>query len=165
MTTGNPSQPRYRKRPHGMSRWFIRMPITFYRLRLGWLFGHRFLLLNHTGRKSGASRQTVLEVLRWDDAAHTPTVVSGFGSKSDWYLNVRHNPKVNIHIGREQFDAEAVELSPEEAAVEFIDYARRHPGAMKALAKTLDYPWDGSEASCREMAKLLPVLKFRPTKS
>jgi deazaflavin-dependent oxidoreductase (nitroreductase family) len=141
---------------------FFRLPIWLYRLKLGWLLGHRFLLLKHTGRKSGATRQTVLEIIRWDITTRTPIVVSGFGKKSDWYLNVCHTPKVSIQIGREHFAAEAVVISPEAAASEFRDYAIRHPRAMKSLASTLDYPWDGSEASCNSLAQLLPMLAFRP---
>jgi hypothetical protein len=30
--------------PTGLSRLLFRMPIAIYRLRLGWLFGHRLLL-------------------------------------------------------------------------------------------------------------------------
>jgi hypothetical protein len=32
--------------PKGLSRLFYRAPIWLYRLKLGWLLGHRFLLLN-----------------------------------------------------------------------------------------------------------------------
>ena len=39
------------------------MPIYLYRLDLGRLLGHRFLLLVHRGRKSGLLRETVLEVI------------------------------------------------------------------------------------------------------
>ena len=49
--------------PTGVSRWLFRMPIGLYRLRLGWLLGDRFLLLHHTGRKSGLPRQAVVEVV------------------------------------------------------------------------------------------------------
>jgi deazaflavin-dependent oxidoreductase (nitroreductase family) len=163
MTTTSQPHPRFRQQPHGISRWFLRFPILLYRLKLGWLLGYRFLLLDHTGRKSGNTRQTVLEVIQWDDAARTPTVVSGFGRKSDWFLNVCHTPKVNVRIGKEYFAAEAIILSTEAAALEFREYAIRNPRAMKALASTLGYPWDGSEESCYKLAQLLPVLTFRPT--
>jgi hypothetical protein len=38
----------------------LKLPLLLYRLGLGWIFGHRFLLLTHKGRRSGKVRQTVL---------------------------------------------------------------------------------------------------------
>ena len=52
--------------PHGLLRFGLRLPIWLYRLHLGWLFGNRFLLLTHIGRKSGLPRQTVIEVVKHD---------------------------------------------------------------------------------------------------
>jgi hypothetical protein len=42
------------------------LPIYLYRLDLGWLLGHRFLMLVHQGRRSGLLRETVLEVILYD---------------------------------------------------------------------------------------------------
>ncbi len=39
--------------PRGLARIGFRIPIILYRLGLGGLLGTRFLLLTHTGRKSG----------------------------------------------------------------------------------------------------------------
>ena len=52
--------------PAGLTRFLFRVPIHLYRLRLGWLFGSRLLLLNHIGRVSGKPRQTILEVAERD---------------------------------------------------------------------------------------------------
>jgi hypothetical protein len=38
------------------SRWFVRPPIWLFRAWRGFLFGGRLLLLEHFGRKSGATR-------------------------------------------------------------------------------------------------------------
>jgi hypothetical protein len=40
-------------RPQGWLHGLLALPILLYRLHRGWLFGHRFLLLIHMGRKSG----------------------------------------------------------------------------------------------------------------
>ena len=37
-------------------RRFVRAPIAIYRARLGFIFGSRLLMLEHTGRKTGARR-------------------------------------------------------------------------------------------------------------
>jgi hypothetical protein len=56
--------------------------------------GQRLLLLQHTGRKSGnarltvlevVARLTVLEVVARDQATGTYIVASGFGEKADWF--------------------------------------------------------------------------------
>jgi hypothetical protein len=40
-----------------------------YRLRLGKLFGHQFLLLSHRGKKSGRIYRTALKPLTYDHAS------------------------------------------------------------------------------------------------
>jgi hypothetical protein len=51
-----------RPKPVGALRLAFRLPIYLYRLDLGRLLGHRFLLLVHRGRESGLLRETALEV-------------------------------------------------------------------------------------------------------
>ena len=55
-----------RSKPTGASRLAFRLPIYLYRLDLGWILGHRFLMLVHQGRRSGLLRETVLEVILYD---------------------------------------------------------------------------------------------------
>ena len=44
--------------------WYLfRAPVYLYRWHLGWMLGHRLLLLTHIGRRTGLRRQTVLEVV------------------------------------------------------------------------------------------------------
>src|SRR5690348_16683113 len=47
-------------------RLMYRAPIVLYRMGLGWMLGHQFLLLTHAGRKTGRVHETVLKVLRYD---------------------------------------------------------------------------------------------------
>lgn len=162
MTNSPEKQPRFQTRPRGLQRLLFRLPIGLFRFHLGWLLGHRFLLLTHTGRKSGQARHTMLEVMRYDPVTRAYVVVSGFGVQSDWYRNVHQTPRVKIDSGRERLEAQAVELARPEAEQEFRHYARRHPQAMTTLARVLNYPWDGSEASYQALAQLLPVIIFRP---
>jgi hypothetical protein len=57
------------------------LPIYLYRLDLGRLLGHRFLLLVHRGRESGLLRETVLEVLLHDPATREGVMLSAWGRK------------------------------------------------------------------------------------
>ena len=76
------------------------MPRYVYLWHLGWLLGHRFLLLTHTGRNSGVPRQTILEVLQHETASDAYYVLSGWGGKADWLRNVEKTPEVIITVGR-----------------------------------------------------------------
>ena len=40
------------------TRWIVRAPIPLFRAGLGWLFGGRFVMAEHIGRKSGKRPST-----------------------------------------------------------------------------------------------------------
>ena len=80
-------------------RHLLRAPIYLYRWHLGQLLGRRFLLLSHTGRRTGARHQTVLEVMEYRKEGPEAVVMSGFGQDSDWLQNIEKNPNEEIEIG------------------------------------------------------------------
>ncbi|NLF52558.1 MAG: nitroreductase family deazaflavin-dependent oxidoreductase [Leptolinea sp.] len=146
--------------PTGISRILWRIPIFLYRIGLGWLLGHRFLLLNHRGRKSGLYRKAVIEVVKFDHEAGFYYVVSGFGPRSDWYQNVIAHPDVTIQVGSKKMKArgEKVPLTVTEEIL--LDYSIRHPGALKTLSRILGYAIDECEADVRFMASIVPMIRF-----
>jgi deazaflavin-dependent oxidoreductase (nitroreductase family) len=150
--------------PKGLSRFFYRLPILFYRAGLGILLGHRFLLLEHVGRKSGLIRSTVLEVIRQDREIGAYYVVSAFGERSDWYQNVTLSPGVTITVGSKRMQAQAKLLSEDESANEIIDYAHRYKLAFRFLAtRFFGYPAPKSEEDVRRIAQGLHVVCLRTT--
>jgi deazaflavin-dependent oxidoreductase (nitroreductase family) len=150
------------KPPRGLARLAYRLPIWFYRLGLGGLLGSRFLLLTHIGRKSGLARRTVLEVVRYDRSRSLFIVAVGFGPRSDWYRNIRHNPHVKVQCGRRTWEMIARFLPPEESGQELLDYARRHPLAMRELAGVMGYRLDGTEADVELLGRSLNMVAFQP---
>jgi len=100
------------KLPRGLARLAFRLPIWLYRFHLGWLLGYRFVLLTHTGRKSGLPRYTVLEVVRYEKITGACIVASGWNTKSDWFHNVMTNPIIVIQICNKRSAATAKRLSP-----------------------------------------------------
>jgi len=148
--------------PRGLARLAWRAPIWFYRLGLGGLLGGRFLLLNHIGRKTGKPRQAVLEVVHYNKETGVYVVASGFGEKSDWYLNVSANPEITIQVGRKRMTARAERLPLPQAIEVMLDYNRRHPTALRTLAGILGYRTDGSEADVRTLSGLIPILALIP---
>jgi hypothetical protein len=49
-----------------LARLVFRLPLIAYRLGLGSVLGHQFLVLTHAGRSSGRVHHTVLKVLHYD---------------------------------------------------------------------------------------------------
>jgi deazaflavin-dependent oxidoreductase (nitroreductase family) len=90
-------------KPAGALRLALRLPIYLYRLNLGWLFGHRFLLFAHLGRKSGLLRETVLEVILYDPATRENVVLSAWGEKAGWYRNIEAVPALEVRTGTLSF--------------------------------------------------------------
>jgi hypothetical protein len=50
--------------------------------RVGWLLGHRFLMLTHRGRRTGRVYRTVLEVVARDEVTREAVVMFAFGRTS-----------------------------------------------------------------------------------
>ncbi|MCB0940492.1 MAG: nitroreductase family deazaflavin-dependent oxidoreductase [Mycobacterium sp.] len=124
------------------TRAIVRAPIWLYRLRLGFLLGHRMLLLEHRGRRTGSVRHTVLEVV---DRPHPGryVVAAGFGRRAQWCRNVLADPRVRISVGtRRRVEATAIPLSADEVAATITRYRRQHPLAWSALGPTLSAALD-----------------------
>jgi deazaflavin-dependent oxidoreductase (nitroreductase family) len=160
--SGGPSLRWLRSRPSGTLRLAFRLPIYLYRLNLGWLLGHRGLLLIHQGRKSGLLRETVLEVIRYDPATKESVVLSGWGEKADWYRNIKVTPAMEVRTGGERYVPEHRFLAPQENHTEIIDYERRHPLAVRIFAQVFAYPLGATESVRREFASSLRLVAFRP---
>jgi deazaflavin-dependent oxidoreductase (nitroreductase family) len=147
--------------PAGIIRSVFRIPIHLYQLRLGWLFGSRLLLLNHTGRVSGKPRRTVLEIAERDGDNYV--VASGWGPTAAWYRNILHNPDVSIQVGTRTIPVTATPLDREEGAEVFVRYVARHRAAAKyMLPRVLGFSVDGSDADFREVGRILPFVRFVP---
>jgi deazaflavin-dependent oxidoreductase (nitroreductase family) len=151
-----------RPRARGRLRLAWRLPSWAYRLGLGWLLGDRFLLLTHTGRRTGRRRQTVVEVLRHDRASGTYVVCSGRGPQAQWLRDVGQNPEVTVIAGRGEQPARAELLSVDAGAVELVDFARRHPLAFRAISRRLaGLRRAGTPDVYRELAWSIPVVTLR----
>jgi deazaflavin-dependent oxidoreductase (nitroreductase family) len=149
--------------PRGVLLLGLRLPIWLYRLHLGWLLGNRFLLLNHTGRKSSQVHQAVIEVVKHDPESNSFFVVSGWGSKSDWYQNIQTYPDVIIYSGRKRLPAHAENIPLAEAVDILYEFTIRYPIAFKELTALFlgERLQPGLEASQR-LAEKMPMVVFRP---
>ena len=146
--------------------YFFRAPVYLYRWRLGWLFGHRILLLTHTGRRTGLRRQTVLEVVEYREDGPEAVVVNGFGPNSDWLLNIQAKPGEEVTVGWQHFVASHRFLDEEEAMEVMRGYERRNrliaPIIRAGLTWLLGWPYRGDESDRRRLVRQLPLVAFRP---
>jgi deazaflavin-dependent oxidoreductase (nitroreductase family) len=149
--------------PTGWRRVLFRLPIGLYRARLGIVLGHRFVLVNHVGRRTGRAHQTVLEVVAYDRSTGEVTVASGFGPEADWYRNLLAHPDASIQQGTSTVPVHAVPLVEHEAADLLAGYARRHPVAARVLTRSMGLSATGSPANYRAVARTVPVIRFVPT--
>lgn len=149
-------------KPTGISRFFFRMPVWMYQHEMGWLLGKRFVMICHKGRRSGLSRQAVVEVVRHDQDADSYIVAVGFGEKTDWYQNLLAKPDASIQVGRRKIDIHARQLTPEEGGEELLDYARRHPALAKGLSRFMGIEVDGSDDDYRAAGEMLIFMELSP---
>jgi deazaflavin-dependent oxidoreductase (nitroreductase family) len=144
------------------TRWLVRAPIWIFRCRLGFVFGGRFLLLEHTGRRTGQHRYVVLEVVDRRPPGSL-FVVSGLGRRSAWFRNILASPRVRVQTGLgPPRPAEAHELEPASARETLARYAADHPRAWQRFQPVLEA---ASGARVAEAGSALPVVELRLERS
>jgi deazaflavin-dependent oxidoreductase (nitroreductase family) len=142
------------------------LPVQLYRAHLGFLLGHRFLVLVHDGRRSGRRHETPLEVVRYDPSSREATVVAGWGRRTAWLHNVEAGLAREVWIGRTRYVPAVRRLELDEAAAVLEGYERRSglPRALvqAVLSRLLGWRYDGTPAARRRAAEQLPMFAFRP---
>ncbi|NPV57283.1 MAG: nitroreductase family deazaflavin-dependent oxidoreductase [Anaerolineae bacterium] len=95
-------------------RYLNKFMLTLWRLGLGyWLnvcpkvFG-RYLVITHTGRKSGLVHHTPVNYAMIGTDLY---VTAGFGNASDWYRNLLADPFVEVWLKEGWYDAVAEDVS------------------------------------------------------
>ena len=149
-------------KPTGLLKLAFILPRYLYRWHLGWLLGHRFLMITHVGRKTGQRRQTVLEVVHYDAATQECIVMSGYGLHSDWYRNIQAQPATEVHIGHSHYRPQQRMLSEEETLAQLEVYQRKHPLAFRELMQLVGYGYDGTPEGLRALSQFLQGVAFRP---
>jgi deazaflavin-dependent oxidoreductase (nitroreductase family) len=151
------------KKPTGLLRWALRLPIWLFRAHLGFLFGHRLAYLAHRGRKTGARREVVVEVVRYDAGVPEFTVIAAWGGTPDWYRNLRAAPAIEVRIGRHRWPAPVQRfLTPQQILDLLHDYQRAHPKAFGQLGPRLGFPADPQDPAWPEVAARVHAIAFRP---
>ncbi|OBG97831.1 nitroreductase family deazaflavin-dependent oxidoreductase [Mycobacterium sp. E3247] len=140
------------------SRRLMRAPIWLYKARAGALFGSRMLMLEHTGRKSGAPRHVVLEVVG-HPSPEVYLVASGFGRKAQWFRNIRADPRVRVYVGSHPPRIATARVLPQDEADRALAaYIGRHRRAWEQMRPVLE---ETLGVPITETDTPLPLVEFR----
>jgi deazaflavin-dependent oxidoreductase (nitroreductase family) len=152
--------------PKGVLRRLLGLPVVAYRVHLGFLFDHRFLVLVHEGRRTGRRHETPLEVIRYNRATSEAVIAAGWGRRTQWLYNVEAGLAREVWIGRERYVPTWRVLGLDEAAATFERYERSSgiPKAIvrRVLSALLGWRYDGSPAARKRAAAQLPLIGLRP---
>lgn len=82
----------------------------------GSIGGHRVLLLNTMGRRSGRERRTPVQYERFDDELVVVAAGGGSPRPPAWWLNLEADPEVELQVGAERWHAHAETAGPRRRA-------------------------------------------------
>jgi deazaflavin-dependent oxidoreductase (nitroreductase family) len=111
-------------------------PKLIFKLHLGRLYGNRFAMVTHRGRKSGKPRTVILETADGSPESGRLVYIVAYGKRAQWYKNLRAAPAVSLEIrGRvhEQPRHEFLDREGTQRAIE--SYWRRYPRLARFLAR------------------------------
>ena len=150
----------FRQKPTGVFKWFLKSPALLYRAKLGFLFGQRFLVITHVGRKSGKTFHTPLEVVVHDTDTAEYIVCSGTGPNADWFRNISAQPVTSIQVKNRVWTPHQRFLDSTEASDRFAEYDRQHPKAASKLLDSMGQSYDGTDSDRVRMMQNIPMVAF-----
>lgn len=152
-----------------MQRWLkhlLRAPNVLYTCGIGGVFGHRFVQLTHTGRRTGKKYRVVVEVVKYSPITGEAIVMSGFGRQSGWFRNVTADTPTWVNFGHGPVLADHRVLDADEGAQALRDYERRmrlaRPLIRSVLGRLAGFPYGDTEATRRRLVQVLPLIAFTP---
>lgn len=103
---------------------------------LGRVAGMPVLLLTTTGRRSGKARTTPLTFFQ--DGNDFVVIASNGGSDRapDWWLNLQHDPRAVVEIGREELTVTARNAPAEQRERLWVEITATYSGYAKYQSKT-----------------------------
>lgn len=148
--------------PRGLLGWLLGLPALLYRVHLGFLLGHRFLVLVHKGRRTGRVHETPLEVIRYDRSTGEATVVAAWGRRTAWLHNVEAGLAREVRIGRARYVPAVRRLEVDEAVMLLERYERQSGLPRRfvwaVLSRLLGWRYDGTPAARRRAAEQMPMI-------
>ena len=138
------------------------VPAWVFRSRLGFLFGKRFICIEHEGRNTGTLYFTPVEVIYRDKAANEYYVVSARGDRADWYRNVSKYPATAVYFGSRKRRVNQRIVPIDEAVAAMAIYEKDHQKAAAAMLELAGVGGDSSTMAWRSAMEVLPMVAFQP---
>lgn len=143
-------------------RSLARAPIPVFTAGYGVVFGHRVLMVEHVGRRTGRPRHVVLEVIR-----HLPDgrvlVPAGLGRTADWFRNVEKNPRVRFWLSRQRgVPATARVLGEAEALDRFAEYRTEHRWTWSLVRRLLTRMPGRAGQPDEALFRSIPLVELTP---
>ena len=154
------------KRPSALLKFFFKTPLLMHKLGFGgWerLIGAQWMLITTIGRKTGKRRETMVDVMDYNEANDTYYIEAAYGTRADWYKNIQSNPIFEAQVGRRKFKARAGALSTEGAAELLVRFYRQKPAYTRSVMAMAGMKFK-DENELREMGKNLTLLAVKPEK-
>ena len=153
----------WKERPGRVWLAIMRVPAWMSRHGLGWVFGDRYLMLTHVGRRSGRRYETALDVIWHDRERDEYIVIAAWGPESNWLANVMTRPPLELCVNRRRIVRPEVRvLDIEERIDALLRYDKRRPLEMKLVGLLWGWDYlDGSFAGWRRLAEEHPMLGLR----
>jgi deazaflavin-dependent oxidoreductase (nitroreductase family) len=146
----------------GLSRMAFRAPLALYRIGLGRLLRHEFLVLTHVGRRTGQVHETALKVLHYDSATGESIVASAWGARADWYRNLQAHPALAVRTAGAWYVPDVRTVAPDEGFAVFADWTRRQHWFATVMLAQIGLSWDVPETEQRAIVAGFPFVGFRP---
>ncbi|NDJ33031.1 MAG: nitroreductase family deazaflavin-dependent oxidoreductase [Chloroflexi bacterium] len=114
-----------------MFKHFNKFMLFNWRLGMGpylsfWPYGFgRYLVLIHTGRKTGLTRRTPVNYAPIDGDFY---VTAGWGTKAHWYRNIMAGPHIEVWAPDGRWLAEAEDISDEEGSTAIMREVLKNSG-------------------------------------
>lgn len=144
----------------GWRKALFKWPVQLWRLGLGPLIGRMFMLITHTGRKSGLPRRTMVELHRLNGRIYAP---SGFGRRSQWYRNIEADPHVTIQTAVGPQPSLAVRVTDDDELLALLHEMGSSAGQsmLDLYLQSLDI--ENSDAAILANKDRIYWLRFDPT--
>jgi hypothetical protein len=135
-----------------------------YRLGLGRVLGHRFLLFTFASAAKDAWREQVLEVIAWDPRRRAAVVIDLDRTTAGWYAGAFEGRARSIQIAAEQIHPKVRRVEGEEAFELFSEFERRNrllmPLVRPLISGLVGFRYDGSPSARRRLLDRMPLVEL-----
>ena len=113
------------------------LPKLIFNLRLSRLYGARFALVTHRGRKSGQPRTVIVETADGSLESGRLVYIVAYGKRAQWYKNLKAAPAVSLEIAGRVYKEPRHEFLDRDGTERAIaSYWNRYPRLARFLARS-----------------------------